>query len=33
MATRVVTLTVNGETTQLLGAEHRTLLDVLRHDF
>ncbi len=32
MATRVVTLTVNGETNQLLVAEHRTLLDVLRHD-
>ncbi len=32
MAKRVVTLSVNGATTELLVAEHRTLLEVLRHD-
>ncbi|MCP3993206.1 MAG: (2Fe-2S)-binding protein [Actinomycetia bacterium] len=32
MATRVIALTINGETTQLLTAEHQTLLDLLRHD-
>lgn len=32
MAKRVVTLTINGATTELLVAEHRTLLELLRHD-
>ncbi len=32
MVKRIVTLAVNGATTQLLAAENRTLLELLRHD-
>ena len=32
MPGRIVTLTVNGATTQLLLPEHRTLLELLRHE-